>query len=235
MADLESDIRYRFDLEGFSARHPTDHIYRMINDAYRDLRDRLSSDGSQLFVSVVESGQLPGRTPGYPGTVIDDGFLTVFTIVHEVHCLLGASWMPLRHVHLQDALTNSDNSQTGVPMSWALVGIDNETQLTTPVYGQTVNVLIIPPLDQTRSIRIIGVKGWNDLRAPTDKLMTDIGLQEYVLASVGVILAQRDDDAALYGARLQERERTYEDLKHRSKRRDPGQARRVDVRRRTHT
>jgi hypothetical protein len=232
LAEIESDIRFKYDIEGFTSRHPQTNLFRLINDAYRDLRDRLTSDGSLLFVSSTEATQtVTGRTTGYPGTILTAATFGSFEIVHEVHCKVGSSWIPLRHSHLMDALTDTDDSTVGVPQAWALVGLDGETGGVT-VTGQGQRILITPPLDAARSFRILGLKAWVDLDTVADRLFSDMGLLEYVVAHVGVVLAQRDDDVALYQARLLERDTVYKDLSKRAKRRDPAPARRVDVRRR---
>lgn len=231
MAELESDLRFKYDVEGFTSRHPQANLFRLINDAYRDLRDRLTSDGSLLFVTMQEAPSLTtGKTLGYPGTLLSGAMFDGFSIVLEVHAKIGSSWIPLRHSHLADALTDTDDSTTGQPMAWCLAGLSREASSTDGYQGQ--RILITPPINSVYYFRIVGVLSWVDLDTVGDRLMTDMGLHEFVLASVGVALAQRDDDVALYQARILERETIYQDLKKRSKRRDPAPARRVDVRRR---
>lgn len=230
LAEVEAEIRYRFDLEGFTSRHPQVNIFRLINDVYRDLRDRLTSEGSMLFVTSTEATQsTTGRTSGYPGTLLTAATFPSFQIVHEVHCLLGSSWFPLAHRHLMDALTDSDNSTAGTPQGWCLVGLDAEAGAST---GQQQQILILPALDTSRTFRVLGLKSWTYLATSTDRIYTDMGLDGYIMAAVGVIMAQRDDDVALYQARVLERETIYKDVKKRANRRDPAPARRVDVRRR---
>src|SRR5512137_181258 len=122
LAELESDIRFRYDIEGFTTRHPQTNIIRLLNDAYRALRDRLTSDGSLLFVSSTEGVEtVTGRTAGCPGTLLSVTVFPSFIVVFEVHCLIGSSWVPLAHRHLMDALTDTDNSTTGTPRGWTLM------------------------------------------------------------------------------------------------------------------
>jgi hypothetical protein len=232
LAELESDIRYRFDIEGFTARHPQANLFRLINDAVRTLRERLTSDGSRLFVTTTEAAQATtGRTAGYPGTILD-GFLLYFTIVFEVHCLIGTSWIPLVHRHMMDALTDTDDSRTGIPQAWCLAGFTEVGHAGTGIIrpAQLEQILIFPPLDFPRTFRVIGLETWTELTASTDRIFSDFGVTEYVYASVGSAIAQRDDDVALFAARRQELEIVYQDLKNRSKQREPAPTRRVDVR-----
>lgn len=228
LAEVETEIRFRFDLEGFTSRHPQTNVFRLINDVYRDLRDRLTSEGSTLFISSTEATQsTTGRTSGYPGTLLTAATFPSFSIVHEVHCLIGSSWVPLAHRSLADALTETDNSSTGVPMAWCLAGVNAESGSST---GQQLQLLITPALDVARTFRVLGLKSWTYLTQTTDRIYTDLGLDGYIMAAVGVILVARDDDVELYQARVAERELAYQEIKKRSKRRDPAPMRRVDVR-----
>lgn len=228
LVDLDADIRYRYDLLGFESRHPQANVYALINDAYRTLRDRLTSDGSLVFISSTEGSQTTtGRTSGYPGTLLSSQIFGTFTIVHEVHVQVGVSWVPLAHRSLADALTHTDNSTTGCPNAWALAGVSAESG----AYDrQGLQVLIIPSLDQVRTFRVLGLKSWTDLTSHTDRILTDMGFHEFIMAYVGLAIANRDDDVQLYEKRFIEVERVYQDLKLRAKRRDPAPTRRIDVR-----
>ena len=236
MTELESDIRTRYDIEGFTARHPQAQIFRWVNDAYRELRTRLTVDGSLLFVTLLEVAQtVTGRTAGYPGTLLTTtvGGFSSFQIVHEVHCLFGSSWVPLAERNLMDALTDTDNSSTGSPQGWCLVGLTGESgaaQLGAIALGQETRILIIPTLDSARTFRVIGLKSWEDVTDGTDHLYTDFGLWEYAIRYNGVLLANRDDDVQLWQARKAELQECYQDILRRSKNRTPGRAVRVNTR-----
>lgn len=230
LAELEADLRFKYDLEGFTARHPQTNVFHLLNDAYRDIRDRLTSDGVHVFVTSTEATQsTTGRTVGYPGTLLTVATFAGFQTVLDVHYLRGNSWIPLRHAALMDALTYSDNSVGGDPLSWSLAGVDAETGAGS---GQSLQVLISPPLTAARTFRIVGVKSWTYLSTSTDRIYVDLGIDKYLLAAVGLVIATRDDDVALYGARAQEVEAAYSDVKKRSSRRAPVATRRIDVRRR---
>lgn len=233
LAELEADIRYRYDVEGFTARHPQAQIFRLINDAYRSVRDRLTSDGSMLFVVPFEAEQTEiGRTSGlaglgYPGTLLNLTRVAVQT-VYDVHCKVGTNWRKLEHVSFADSLTEFDGEQIGEPRCWCVAGITQETGSSKS--DQAINVMVLPCLDTPRYFRILGVPLWTDTTTSTDRLMTDFGLHEYVMAAVGLDLVMRDDDVQLWDKRFAERERVYADLRKRTAHRDPSPMRRVDVR-----
>jgi hypothetical protein len=227
LTQLEADIRYRYDLESFTARHPQANVFALINAAYRTLRDRLTSEGSTLFATFTEFAQsTTGRSVGFPGTLLAPSIPRGFQTVLDVHVRLGNSWVPLRHAALADALTDTDDSVTGEPRAWCLAGLDTESGGS---IAQGIQILITPPLDAARAFRVHGVLQWPDITA-TESMFTDFGMAEYVVAAVGVVLCDRDDDVALYQARYAERETVYRDVKKRSCRRDPTPTRRVNVR-----
>ena len=233
LATIEADIRYRYDVEGFTARHPQANLFTLINDAYRTLRERLTSEGSSVFLSIQEATVTGiGRTSGYPGTLLQAHAFESFTLVNGVNVQEGSSWRPLNHISLSDALNRDDGSTTGIPDSWCLAGVSCEGTTGASPLTQGVRIVVCPSLDTYRNFQVFGLELWTDLTGATDRFATDIGFHEYIMAAVGVDLATRDDDAKLYGARIQERERVYQDIKKRSKNRDPAPTRRVDVRRR---
>jgi hypothetical protein len=228
LADIEADIRFRFDVETFTVRHPQATIFRLINDAYRSFRDRLTSGGSNQFLSSVEATQsTTGRTSGYPGTLITAATLLVFSVIREVHWLLGTSWRKLEYVDLADALTNTDDSRTGMPMSWTTLGVTAETSSSVTVQGQ--NIVIIPPLDAARTFRVIGLAAWTDLSTSTDRLLIDAGILEYLVAYVGCILCDRDKEPEVFANRMQQREVAFAGLRSTLNRRTPA-AQRVNAR-----
>jgi len=234
MTELEADIRTRYDIETFTARHPQAQIFRWVNDAYRDLRDRLTADGSLLFLQVVEDTctETGVSAIGVPGTVLDAtlGSFEIWEYVKEVHAKIGSAWVPLEEISIMDALTRTDLSSNGVPRYWFLAGVNRTSEATGGANAsQAMRIAVSPPNDAARSFRIVGVQYVVDLVA-TDKLFTDLGLQEYLIRWNGVLLANRDDDVQLWQARKAELQECYQDILRRSKNRTPGRSVRSDTR-----
>jgi hypothetical protein len=217
LADLEADIRYRYDLAGFTARHPQADIFRLINDAYRTFRDRLTTDGCRLFTVASEATVTTiGRTAHYPGTILPAASFASFATVDEVHCKYGSSWRPLRHIQFAAALNWTDLSQSAPPQAWCLA-------------TQSIDVLVVPSLDSARQFRIVGLPPWTTLTSGTDTIPIDLGAQEFIWAYVGAVVGARDDDVNAIGVRMQAVDLVYADLRRRFKAREPS-ARRVNVR-----
>lgn len=229
LADLEADIRFLFDIEGFTARHSQAAIFRRINAAYRTLRDRLTSAGCPVYLTSTEVAQATaGRTVGHSGTVLSDAVMTTFAVVDSIAVRDGLSWVPLRPASASEAPLYGDGATTGIPEAWAVVGVSAESGTSTT--GQHLAVLVWPPLDVARTFRVKGLQAWVDLTTATDAIPDTLGALDYCIAAVGVDLATRDDDVALHQARTAEREAVYRDVLRRAKQREPGTKRRVDVR-----
>jgi hypothetical protein len=237
MAELEGDIRSRYDLETFTARHTQASIFRLINDAYRDVRDRLSSDGvTSLNSFATDTALLTGPTGTLPGTAVVStaAYLEKFARVDEVHVKDGTSWRPLREISIQDALSYTDLTSNGTPQFWFNAGASIEFAggVAPSFTEQHVQIVVVPPLDASRMFRVVGLKAWIDLTATTDRVMTDFGLHEYAIRWAGVQLATRDDDVNLWQARKAELGECYSDLLHRMLNRTNQSAVRANVRRR---
>jgi hypothetical protein len=228
MTELEADVRFRYDLETFTARHPQANVFRLLNDAMRDFRDRLTVDGSSLFLtSMIILSSAVGPSAYFPGTLIPFGS-TKFTFVRDVHLLEGTSWLPLREISYDDALNWTDLSSNSQPRAWCLAGVDVESAASTTT-GQSMQIMVVPPNNTTRSYRVVGLATVADLGA-NDRVMTDLGMHEYAIRWVGLQLATRDDDVALWQARSAELQQCYQDSLKRAKNRTPGHSRRTDTR-----
>jgi hypothetical protein len=231
LADLETEIRFLYDLEGLTTRHTQVAIFRRINANYRTLRDRLTSEGCTLLLASIEAQQtVIGRTTGYSGTLLSDTLLTVsgngFVIVTDVAVQVGASWLAMRHANAGEAEQDTDGVTTGIPSRWGLQGVSNEVGATEQHQG----VLVWPALDAARNFRVTGLPAWPELLLGTNVIADGLGLLDWVIAAVGVEVASRDDDVALYQARVGEREAKLVEVRKRAMRRAPGAVRRVNVR-----
>jgi hypothetical protein len=230
LGEIDQQIRYRFDVENFLARHPKARIIELINQAYREIRDRLTADGAHVFVRSVEMAVTDvGPTSGYPGTILTAVGAQIFDTVREVHVKIGTSWIPLREVDIQDALNWSDLSCNAQPQAWCLAGLNYEVAVS-PVTVQTIRVMVMPPNDAVRSFRIIGTLEFDGINENETRLMNNIGMCECVINWVGLKIFFRDEDLTKYQLLKQEYAESYAALLHRIKNRTPGNTRRVDVR-----
>lgn len=234
MTELESEIRTRYDIEGFTARHPQSEIFRWINDAFRDFKGRVTADGANTFLTVYESTctATGPNVSGIPGTVLADslGLFSVFVAVQEVHAKIGSSWVPLKQIEMLDALTDTDLSFNCPPNSWFLAGVNRIYESTPPTEtGQGMRIAVSPPNDVQRLFRVLGVVQTPDMVA-TDRIFTDLGIHEYAICWCGVQLANRDDDVNLWQGRMATLQACYADLLRRLKNATRGRASRVDTR-----
>jgi len=237
MTELEADIRTRYDIEGFTARHPQAQIFRWINDAYRELRERITSDGSDIFMAMVgetctATGPTTVGTGTFPGTILSGAgaFFTYTSIVKAVYAKFGSSWVRLREVSFDDALNWSDLSANSTPQAWCLAGVDFTADTAAVESDQGVRIMVMPPNEVAREFRVHGLQNVAADLTGTARFMTDLGFHEYLIRQCGVLLANRDDDVALWQARKAELQECYQDILRRCKNRTPGRSARVDTR-----
>lgn len=229
IAEIGTAVRYRYDIEGFTARHPTANLEALIAVAYRDVRDRMTCEGSRLFLSPQEASQTAtGVTSGYPGTVLSA--FTDVTHVDSVQVKEGSSWYPLVQRFLDDSAVSDDLSCTDIPRYWSTAGVTFETDATGTATGGGLRIVVWPALDKARTFRVVGVRTWADSVANTVRIITDFGIDQYLEAAVGLEIAMRDDDVQLYQARAQEKELRYRELLKRSRSRESGPVQRINVR-----
>lgn len=229
LADLETDIRFLYDLIGFENRHPQATVFKRINANYRSLRDRLTSAGSPLFLSSTEVTQATtGRTVAYSGTLLSDAVMSTFGIVKSVMVKNGSSWLPLQEVYAGELDVFDGGEVTGIPTKWCAVGVSAESG--TSATTQHLGVVVWPSLDMTRTFRVTGLRAWTDLTLGTDAIPDNMGLCDWLVAAVGLELTNRDDNEKLWVARKKDADDLYQEILCRSKMRTGGSRQRVNVR-----
>lgn len=231
LEQLEQSIRWRRDVEKFTNRHTPSALFRVINDEIRKLRARLTADGSTVFLKAIEGLQsTTGRTVGFPGTLLTATSLAVFEAVRSVAFQYGSGWFALKPIGFDDAMVGADSQKIGEPQGWCLGGIDIEASNTTGSTGQHMQIVVAPSLDVPRTFMVRGLVGWIDMMNPTDRIFTDFGIDSYLIAVVGLRIADRDDDVELYDRLTNEVNVAYGDIRHRSKMAQLGPRQRTDVR-----
>jgi hypothetical protein len=237
LAQLEASIRFRYDLVG-NARHPQADIFRLIYDAYRSLREKLTSDNVPVFLTTEEWPISAGFTAGHPGTILshlanppiqngDD--LLYFTTIAEVHVRLNGVWVPLQRIERNDALNYTNGVTVGPPRYWCAVGVSEEVFDTSDNSSQGIRVLIVPGLDRATTFRVIGLRAIIENATPTTSFFLDFGAYEYIEIFVGRVIAQRDDDVEAKAARDNDLVVTYKDLLKRMLSHSPSPVRRADT------
>lgn len=230
LGDLDTEIRFLYDLEGFENRHPQWKVFGRIAANYRTLRDRLTSAGSPLFLSSTEVTQTTtGRTVGYSGTLLSDAVMSTFGVVKSVMVKHGSSWLQLQEVYPGELDVLDGGETTGVPSKWTSVGVSAETgTILTP---QHLGVVVWPSLDAARTFRVTGLKDFDGYLSQVDNAIPDqLGVCDWLVAAVGLELTNRDDDEKLWVARKKDADDLYQDILRRSKMRTGGSRQRVNVR-----
>jgi hypothetical protein len=215
VAQIEDAIRYRADLEGFQARHPQARIVTLINDAYRDLRARLTADGSPLFLQGYEGVESTvGRAAGYPGSVL---FITTckYTLVKSVSVQSSSgAWLALTPISVDDALCRPDLDSVGCPLAYCVCGTTAEVSLIST--DQWATICVVPALDSARRFLVRGLP-LSPALTISSSLTTDYGLDRYLVATVAAQCCSRDQESGLRDDLLAEANAAYVSLRKLSK------------------
>lgn len=212
-AQLIARVRDRFDLERQSARHPDDSIVRRLNDAARDVRREFFTMGSRAGLAsvVFDSSDAPDVVDVYPGQRIDnfadmDGTPIYAEKIQQVEFLDTRRGRPLPEITLgQASELYLDSTNTGDPVGWFPVGPLPSTG------GATLGICVSPRLDSAKRFRVTYLPPM----APITKEIAgvspvaDVGIDEllipleWLMATMGVYLLVKDDDAQLSAIRQQ--------------------------------
>ena len=246
LAELETEIRWKYDIEGFTARHTQAAIFRQINAAYRALRTKLASAGYKGFnkaseATRTEAGEIvsaSGKNAPHNGTVFRPtvqftgsvyvGYKTIDSIAVKD----GSRWVPLRLCNQTASEYDVDGLTTGTPHSWAPIGLSNEVAVAGLSNIPGIEVEVWPAAGEAYTYRVDGLPNWIDLTTGTDEIWDVIGALDHVVACVGVDLIGRDEDVtgAIVQARYAEREATYQACLKAAKAMMPNETRRANVR-----
>lgn len=195
LTELEADIRYQFDLEGFTARHPQAQVFRLVNESVRQMRKLVTEMGSSQYLATVAGTVGPGATSGYHGSIVAVAGGASIEMVRDVQAQgNNGEWYRLPELTIaNETVDGESDAQTGIPEAWILRGWDVETSGSAS--AQSRQVMVIPPSNSTYNLRLVVLKTWTDAIS-TDRIMADSMNLEWVKWHVGVKLAERDEDAA---------------------------------------
>jgi hypothetical protein len=195
LTELESDIRYQFDLDGFEQRHTQAQIFRLVNESIREMRKLVTERGSSQYLATVAATAGPSASSGYSGSLVTfyGGADPRVEMVRRVMAQgPSGGWYQLDQIPLQYlAADGTRDDITGKPTGWVLLGWNVEKIQSSPS-SQYRQVLIVPPLNSTYNLRVIYLPGWTDAIS-TDRVMDDNGNLEWVKWRVGCKVAERDN------------------------------------------
>jgi len=233
LAQLQDNLLYRYDLTGFTARHPQVSVFRLINDAYREYRERLTSDGVDVFVSSVElTDNTIGKSAAQHGTQLSglDGFN--FTVVREVVVKWGGIWMPLVEVAPAELVRLNPMCASGIPQYWSAVHRSEEIGSIADEL-QWVRIVVTPCTTAPTMFRVTGLRNWSEMTASNDAIYVDFGAEDYIQVHVGLAMAERDEDVNLTPMRREAVESTYRKWLKILSARNPNAVQRTSARRRS--
>ena len=233
LAQLQDNLLYRYDLTGFTARHPQVSVFRLINDAYREYRERLTSDGVDILLQNVEALEnTVGRTAAQQGTQLSGLDAFNFTAVREVVVYAYGNWVTLTEVAPSELVRLNPSCVSGTPQYWSAVHRSEEIGSIADEQ-QWVRVIVTPCLATPTTFRVTGLKNWAEMTSATDSIYVDFGAEDFIQAHIGLMIAERDDDVNLAPMRRDSLEATYRKWLRLLSARNPNAVQRAPARRRS--
>lgn len=232
LADFEADLRYQFDIEGFTDRHPVAQVQRLINESVRAMRRLVTEAGSSQYLKRWETTAGPGTTTGYHGFIPSaPGSLFLDSVIDVAAQSSAGEWYRLPELTLQsENVDGNRDTDTRPPAGWILVSYDSE--LSPSSSGASRQVMIVPPLNGTYNLRITYLPVWTDATG-TDHLTIEAGNLEWVKWHVGIKLAERDEDIAALQRRREELAKLQSEMLMRATREGASARSRISARRRS--
>lgn len=196
LAQLVSDVTLRCDVDGYTARHPTANVRRLVIESYQRLRDWMTSNGSQRF--VVGPIQLNGSTGieqlGYAVKIPLSNVAgsQSYERLSLVEAQIDGRWRELRPVSVPELRDYYQSySTSSLPEAWAYQG--NSAEATT---AGAYCIIIAPAFDpSTLAIRVYGVTDTTLADSDSTSLTLDAPGFEWIIWDAVIKISARDNDS----------------------------------------
>jgi hypothetical protein len=202
LANLVSDVTYRADIEGQTARHPLATVRRRLIESYQAFREMMIVAGSKRFASYYTIGVGTGVTPaslGY-GTQLRLSTSTspIVPLEHPqvVEAYVNNLWMPLDCIDMPEASQWRTRS-TATPAAWCLIGPPSGDPITDETAnGGMFSLLILPAFDTAvYPIRVWAAPVVNVTDSDSTTLTLDSPGFEWLIWDTVVKVCARDNDS----------------------------------------
>ena len=212
LGDLVTDVTRRCDVDGFTARHSTASVRRLIIESYHRLRDWMTSVGSKRWIVGPSLLAVSGEEHlGYACKVPLDGATRSFERIQLVEALINGRWQELTPISLGEIRdTYSIMNSYGQPSAWTYESAMSEPTAT----GSAFDLIITPDFDPTStSIRVYGIADTNITDDDATTLYLDGPGFEWIIWDAVIKISARDNDSAnTAGIARAEREEQHQQI-----------------------
>lgn len=204
LAQLVSDVALRCDVDGYTARHPTANIRRLVIESYQRLRDWMTSNGSQRFVvgpitldatgAGIEQLGYAVKIPLVRTVPVQPSGIEVhyYERLSLVEAQIDGRWRELRPVSTPELRDYYQSySTSSLPEAWAYEGASAEA-----TSSGAYCVIIAPAFDPTTlPVRIYGVTDTTLADSDSTSLTLDAPGFEWIIWDSVIKISARDNDS----------------------------------------
>lgn len=185
-------VAKQYDVSGFDARHTPADMLLLASAALMRVLEGLGANRCFDKVTMGTPTSAAGATSGRCGTIVAPSDTVSAKSILSVDVLIGTIWQELPVVSPEEESTYNP-TRTGSPECWCHVTQDGVVVPTADATTLgTARLMLLPATDTTYSLRVRYVPDVTLLT--TDKLALDILEIDWMVAELGVYLAQRDEE-----------------------------------------
>jgi len=219
-SELLADIRWQADIENLTNRYSDTQLLRLVNQAFRDVRQLLFVHSAPCVVATVEAthGGSTGASSGWAGTLLDLSAESIpgIAAVERLAAQVEGEWVDLTPISITQA---SDWSrahgfgESGPPENYAIVGVEAEQAASAD--GTQLQILILPAMDQLYSFQLSYLGEWEDITTtPSDTVIpADAPICQWVKWEVMRLVKLRDNLIQDAQIATSERDRAYDAMR----------------------
>lgn len=190
LAQIRSDVRLRAAIESELTFYPDATLNRWINESWQDLRQELTNNDVEYYLTSTTGTFTPGVTTGtsHAEIPLPDSAVAVYGVDITVQ---GRIWS-LEPMSFQSRVDYQFGSEaTGIPCAFhvASVGLESTTTV-----GNGV-IIVTPAPDSAYAYRIWFLPAWVDVTSDANVFNGLAGCEQWVIWDCAVKAAIRGNDA----------------------------------------
>jgi hypothetical protein len=198
LTEMRARVRYRFDLESLTARHPDADVDAEINRSWRKMRMRLANVGVLAVLDGTNAAALPTSAAASGETYAEIDWPTDAVSVHGLDVRLSDYWYPLEQVDFTSRRRFAFQSEIGsgwgrdiTTAAWCVRSLPT-TATTSAVAGK----IMIMPVPTSGQYRLWYLPEWVDITTGSHVFPGQEGWHEWTIFDAGITALRRDNDAA---------------------------------------
>lgn len=193
VANAITQIRFRWNLEGFEDRYSDTYVRAILTRGLRHLRERCVRVGGKSFLTTASITTAAGATSPFLGTVVLVSATVPVVEVLSVELRPSATQsVPLVQVTEADIPSlGLTPDRTGQPQVWCPIGLDDDVKVSPETTLGSQRILLLPATDKAYSAVVRYLPELADLGA-SDSFACTAEQLEWLELLVGRTIFERD-------------------------------------------